>query len=110
MKIINDTEVFEPRECYFTLSTSEDFDSGVIVSITSIDFWKENQCLDDCFGTQSLDQDVNQALLDAGISQEMEAMWGTDLTEDAAREVLTKLGFVESKEMGEILDRTANGE
>lgn len=108
MKIVNDTEVFEPNECYFAVMHYPEYlgmGDDTVIAITSIDFWNDNLCLDDCFGENSLSNDVSASLEQAGISEACEATWGSDLSENDAREVMLKLGFVESSAMFEMLNR-----
>jgi hypothetical protein len=111
MKIINDTEVFDPGECYFSLQEGNGgYEPTVVISITNIDFWNEEHCLNDCFGDQSLTDETNAAMSAVGVFQEMEATWGSDKSIDDTRNDMLKLGFIESKKMGEELEATANGQ
>jgi len=99
MKIINDTEVYEPSECCFAITHDDD---GITVLITPISFWDENHCLDDGFGDHSLEENVSSELERKNIWNACESMWTSELIEDATREVLVELGFVESQEMHDL--------
>jgi len=110
MKLINNTEVWEPSECYFFVDQDEEMFDGICVCITPIQYWNENRYLDDCFGDHSLSEEIVEKLENADITNIMEATWSTEGTVEAAREVMLALGFVESKDMAEQVRKTSNGE
>jgi len=88
MKIINDTPVFEPSECYFGL----DYIDGVLViAITDKETWDNDHCLNDCFGSHSLPDGI----LPDSMSEMMEATWESDDSLEKIREDLIKAGFTE---------------
>lgn len=106
MKIINDTEVFEPSECYFAISRNPDCtDEETTVSITSIEFWDENKCLSDTFGDHSLSDEVQSVLEDEEICCVTDATWSSNASVQSVRATMLKLGFVECEEMKELLER-----
>lgn len=96
MKIINDTEIFEPNECYFCIDENNDN----LLYITSISFYEENLYLDDNFGDHSLDQKVIDQLDELKILPACEAMWETDQCQLSLSQIKSKLkdiGFIEKK-------------
>jgi hypothetical protein len=100
MKIINDTEVFEPGECLFALNEGNDI---TVIAITSKAFWAKNHHLDDSLGDHSFPEETNTLLTKNSIWNEMESTWFADLALDETRAVMLAAGFVESKEMTETL-------
>jgi len=108
MQVINDTEVFEPSECYFAITNDPDYlDDGnqSVIAITSIEFWNDNMCLDDNFGDHSLSREVNDKLEKEDIWNACEATWSSNYSTDKIRSIMLKLGFVESSEMLAMLER-----
>ena len=99
MQVINDTEVFEPNECYFAVEPDPEDINEVMVYITSKEYYDENQCLDDCFADHSLPENIVEKLEDNDISNLMEATWGSSLSLDEVRKVMTNIGFIENKDM-----------
>lgn len=39
MKIVNDTEIYEPSECYFCVEVDGDNPTGTMTCITGIEYW-----------------------------------------------------------------------
>lgn len=97
MQVINDTEVFEPSECYFAVDPDPDNPSGSMVSITDKSYWDEEGYLNDCFGDHSLPDEIVEQMAKAGITNAMEAVWTSDQPPTKVTEILAKLGFVESE-------------
>jgi hypothetical protein len=88
MKIINNTEVFEPNECYFGIDT---VDGIVVVVITDKETWDQDHCLNDCFGSHSLPDDV----LPDFMEEMLEAVWESDSSLEEVKQALTVAGFCE---------------
>ena len=100
MKIINDTEVFEPSECLFSLSYEDPSNTQyLMVCVTDKVTWDERGCLNDCFGDHSMTEDA----IPDGIYNSMEATWETEMSIEDARAAMLAAGFVESKDMTEWL-------
>lgn len=93
MKIINDTEVFEPKECYFTveLDPENDDNFGTMIGITNINYWNENHCQNDCFGSHSLDRGV----LPYDFDPVMDATWVSEKEPEEVKKIMLSLGFIE---------------
>lgn len=105
MKIINDTEVFEPNECYFAVHLDPEDENNTMISITSIEFWNKNKYLDDGFGDHSLSENIHEDMENHSISNAMEAIWIAENCSTAkAEKIMTDLGFVYSDEMEKELD------
>lgn len=93
----NDNDVYEPNECYFSMMDTSDGDT---VAITSIKYWNENKCLDDCFGEHSLPKNIIKKFRDAKIDSIMEAMWICDsMVKEKVKQFMLDLGFVWLQEM-----------
>ncbi len=97
MQVINNTEVFEPSECFFAIIP--DTDGTMTVSITDMETWISRGCLNDCFGDHSLPDKA----IPFGFSNAMEATWETELSEEDARSAMLAAGFVESQAMHDYL-------
>lgn len=96
MEIINDTEVFQPNECFFACGIDDpDGDKIVTVYITSKNFWDEEGFLDDCFGDHSL----KEGALPSGIDSIMEATWESSFSIKETRKLMEDKGFVFSQDM-----------
>lgn len=97
MQVINDTEIFEPSECYFCVET--DSDSGdTNLYITNKSFWDEERCLNDCFADHSF-SDATNDLIEKFAFNLMEATWGSELSVEETRQKMLELGFVENADM-----------
>jgi hypothetical protein len=108
MKIVDDVEVFEPSECYFAVIDNPEYlgmENSMVIAITPIFYWNENLCLDDGFGCHSLSKEINDKLEIAGIWEACESTWCSDKSENDIKTVMFNLGFVESKELYEIMIR-----
>jgi hypothetical protein len=108
MKIVNDTEVYEPNECYFAIIDNPDYlDNGdsLVIAITPVSYWNENLCLDDGFGFHSLSKEVNDKLETADIWEACESTWCSNKPENDVKNVMRSLGFVESQKLFEIMIR-----
>jgi hypothetical protein len=102
MKIINDTEIFEPGECLFAIGY-DDPNSTQYASIVIVDkqYWDEEGCMSDLIGDHSFDDGA----IPDGIFNSMEATWETEMSIDDARTAMLAAGFVESKELTEFVYR-----
>jgi len=102
MKIINDTEVFEPSECLFAIGY-DDPSNTQYASIVIVDkaYWEKEGFMNDGIGDQSFDDDT----IPHGIYNSMEATWETELPIEKARAAMLEAGFVESKELTEFVYR-----
>lgn len=101
MKIIDDTQVFEPNECYFGLDCVEEEeveDDIVVVLITDKENWDNDHCLNDCFGSQSLPDGI----LPDSMSEVSEATWTSHSSLEEVRALLLSLGFTECNAISEI--------
>jgi hypothetical protein len=108
MQIVNDTEIYEPSECYFTVAHDPRMDPDVMISITPISFWEDSHYLSDQFGDHSLTKEVCNKLEAAGIWGACDSTWTSDsatYSVDTVRAALLDLGFVESQEMHDFLNR-----
>jgi hypothetical protein len=99
MQIINNTEVFEPKECLFALSSNPDDVGSIMIAITDKATWNREGCLNDGFGDHSLPKGT----LPKEISNIMEAIWETEMSIEDVRTVLLSAGFVESPELFQVL-------
>jgi hypothetical protein len=104
MQIINDTEVFEPNECFFCVSTDPENPGGTMVSITDKEYWNSDNFLNDGIGDHSFSRDLIRKMADDGITNAMEAIWTSESPLDEVRTQMLSYGFQESKEMYEAID------
>ena len=102
MKIVNDTEIYEPSECYFSVDV---IDSETVISITPIPFWEAEHCLSDTFGDHSLTSAVSGIFEGHGIWGATDSMWTSELNEETTKSILIGWGFVESQAMHDFLNR-----
>jgi len=95
MQIINDTEVFEPSECYFVVMPDPEDAEHTMVLITDKVTWDEEQCLNDSIGDHSFQDGV----IPETMWNCMEATWETDISVEEARSAMQQAGFVENADM-----------
>ncbi len=102
MKIVNDTEIFEPSECLFAIGY-DDPSNTQYASIVIVDkaYWGEEGFMNDGIGDHSFDDDV----IPQGISNSMEATWETKMPIEEARAAMLAVGFVESEELTKFVYR-----
>lgn len=101
MKMIGDYEVFEPGECYFAVGYDDPSEKEYAsVYISPISTWNKRECLDDSFGSHSLDDEA----LPLDLSNSMEATWESKYSPEEIRTAMLERGFLEGpEEMQEFL-------
>lgn len=99
MQVINDTEVFEPKECFFCVTEDPENPGGSMICITDMEYWNADNFLNDCFGDQSLPNDLVEKMRLDGIWEAMEAIWTSEGAPEQVRAKMLSYGFVESLEM-----------
>ena len=102
MKILNNTEVFEPSECLFAVGIVDPaFPQDVMIAITDKRYWEEEGYLNDSIGDHSFADGV----IPEGMFNSMEGTWETKLPLEKARQAMLRAGFVECKEFTDFVFR-----
>jgi hypothetical protein len=99
MEVINDTEVFQPSECFFAVGLDPDGSGSVMVCVSDKETFDREGCLNDCFGDHSMTDDA----IPHGIHNTMEATWESIMPLEETRTAMLKAGFVESQDMYDYL-------
>lgn len=99
MKIINDTEIYEPNECYFAVEICPDDRAYTTIYITNKSHYDAEDCLNDNFGDHSLTQDTLDLFEKNEIGNTMEATWDVELSAEKTRKLLIQMGFEENNKL-----------
>jgi len=94
-------ENLEPKDYMFSVGIHEDIEMfPPAIALVEIEFWNQNQGLDDSLGSHSLSKNVRKALKRAGIfgdAELMESIWeivNVSRTKEDVIDSMTKEGFI----------------
>lgn len=96
-----------PQDFYFCVNQ---FDDEIMISMTSIDYFELNGCLDDSLGSHSLSPEVRIAMRRAGVysaAEEAESIWGAipGHTVEEIRNGMLANGFVQNPQFDDMLNQ-----
>jgi hypothetical protein len=88
----------KPSDFYYCVERNSDYDDSVSFCFTSIEYWNENECLDDCLSRIDC--------LPKGFHNAMEAIWEFNGSVENGELALKAAGFQWSQEMDAYINKT----